>query len=243
MIHDHMPRFSRRPPCLTFSPLAWLKLQYFCHAGDSEIAGFAITAKDDPLYVAEFVTVRQNTSSVTVVMDDQAVADYLDRCVDAGLPPQRTLRIWIHTHPGSSAQPSHTDEGTFARVFGSCEWAVMFILSRSGDTYARLTFNIGPGAAVPLPVSVDWAAWPAVLSDPVSSMANRYAEWRQEFATNVQPMPELPFALSVLPFVPSLSAASPLEPSAGGWDWGDLDQELWEDFERHERTLNGDIRA
>jgi hypothetical protein len=31
----HQPR-----PCLTFAPLAWLKLQYFCHAGATEVGGF-----------------------------------------------------------------------------------------------------------------------------------------------------------------------------------------------------------
>ena len=138
------PRRDRGEPRLLFAPLAWLKLVYFCHAGDTEIAGFAITAKDDPLYVKEFVTVRQQTSATTVALDDQAVADFLDRAVDAGLKPQQVLRIWLHTHPDCSAEPSNTDEKTFARVFGSCDWAVMFILSRTAEIYARLSFHSAP---------------------------------------------------------------------------------------------------
>src|SRR5712692_8492561 len=82
-----------RIPCLTFAPLAWLKLQFFCHAGDTEIAGFGITAKDDPLHVEDFVTVKQRASMVTVAMDDEAVADFMDRCVDRGMQPQQFLRI------------------------------------------------------------------------------------------------------------------------------------------------------
>ena len=89
-------RRKHRQPRLTFAPLAWLKLQFLCHLGDTEIGGFGITAKDDLLYVEDFVTVRQRTSMVTVAMDDQAVADFTDRCVDAGLPPQRFLRVWCH---------------------------------------------------------------------------------------------------------------------------------------------------
>ena len=39
----------------------------------------------------------------------------------------------------------------------------MFIIGRTGRTYARLTFNAGPGGSILLPVSVDWAAWPDVM--------------------------------------------------------------------------------
>src|SRR5204863_3848506 len=55
-------------PRLVFAPLAWLKLQYFCHAGATEIAGFAITRANDPLHVEEFVTVRQRNSMTTVAL-------------------------------------------------------------------------------------------------------------------------------------------------------------------------------
>ena len=148
-------RPARRQPCLTFSPLAWLKLQYFCHAGDTEIGGFGVSADDDPLYVEDFVTVRQHVSAVTVRFEDAAVADFFDRCVDAGLAPGRFARIWCHTHPGDSVTPSDTDEETFARTFGSCDWSLMFILGRTGRTYARLAFAAGPGGAFEIPVAVD----------------------------------------------------------------------------------------
>lgn len=104
------PQPWRRQPQLVFSPLAWLKLQHFCHAGDTEIGGFGITSKNDPLYVIDFVTVRQATTALTVAFADDAVADYIDRCVDAGLAPQNFLRVWCHTHPCSSANPSGIDE-------------------------------------------------------------------------------------------------------------------------------------
>ena len=48
--------------------------------------------------------------------------------------------------PDDCPSPSSVDEETFARVFGGCDWAVMFILARGGATYARLRFNTGPGA-------------------------------------------------------------------------------------------------
>jgi len=49
---------------------------------------------------------------VTVEFDDAAVADFFDEQVDQGRRPEEFSRIWLHTHPGASAQPSHTDEET-----------------------------------------------------------------------------------------------------------------------------------
>ena len=76
----HAP-LDERYACLTFAPLAWLKLQFFCHAGNTEIGGFGISAEDDPLHVEEFVTVRQQVTPVTVRFADDAVSDFFDRCV------------------------------------------------------------------------------------------------------------------------------------------------------------------
>lgn len=39
------------PGVLTFAPLAWLKLQFFWHAGPTEIGGFGISSPKDFLYV------------------------------------------------------------------------------------------------------------------------------------------------------------------------------------------------
>ena len=145
------PLPSPDAPPLVFSPLAWLKLQFFCHAGDTEVGGFAISRGDDLLHIEDFVTVRQDVSPVTVRFHDDAVADFFDRCVDDGLETQQCGRIWCHTHPGNCVQPSQTDEETFARVFGSCDWALMFILARGGASYARLRFRAGPGASFCFP--------------------------------------------------------------------------------------------
>jgi len=116
----------------------------------------------------------------------------------------------------------------------------MFILSRSGQTHARLSFHVGPGGDLQIPVSVDGPAWPGVVNDPVFSMANRFTEWQKEFATNIVPEP---LHLFSPPSQPSLAAASPFEPFADSWDWRDIEQQLWEEFEQHERALNDDRRA
>jgi hypothetical protein len=200
---------------LTFSPLAWLKLQFFLHAGDTEVGGFGVSAPgpapgpkpapgapgapgtperpeapgagDNLLYVADFVTVSQRTTLASVAFDDQAVADYFERCFDQGIHPSRAARIWCHTHPGDSPQPSATDEECFARVFGACDWSVMFIISRTGQTYARLSFKAGPGASLLLPVAVDWACWPALASDAGRDLDAIFQGWVDEYVANIHP--------------------------------------------------------
>ena len=172
-------RRHSKNPVLRFSPAAWAKLQYFCHAGDTEIGGFGVAS--DPkqlLRVDDFITVGQSTSCVSVVFDDQSVADYFEQQVDLGYKPEQFARVWLHTHPGDCPYPSGTDEETFSRVFGNCDWAVMFILARGGQTYCRLRFNTGPGAQMEIPVEVDYSR-PFTGSDQKA--------WSAEFDLHIQP--------------------------------------------------------
>lgn len=125
--------------------------------GDTEIGGFGIAASGDLLLIEELVLVQQQCSWATVDLEDASVADFFDLQVDRGLRPEQFARVWVHTHPGNSAQPSVTDEATFSRVFGSTDWAVMFILARGGQTSARLRYHTGPGCEVQLPVEVDYS--------------------------------------------------------------------------------------
>jgi len=174
-------RYLDPPRRLTFSPLAWLKLQFMCHAGPTEVAAFGLATAHDQLYLEDILVVRQRCTPVTVAFDDEAVADLFDRMVDAGIPPERFARVWLHTHPGASVEPSGTDEQTFHRVFGGCDWAVMAILGRTGTTSARLTFNTGPGGSLNLPVQVDWSEWPEVL--PL--LAGLFADWERDYCEKV----------------------------------------------------------
>jgi len=121
------------------------------------VGGFGITGSDDLLFVKEFVTIRQQVSPIRVRFDDEAVGQFFDGQVDLGRQPEQFARIWCHTHPDMSPWPSFVDEDTFWRVFGSCQWAVMFILAGNGQTYARLGFNVGPGGQVLIPIAVDYS--------------------------------------------------------------------------------------
>ena len=117
---------------------------------------------------------------MTVAFDDHAVADFFEDQVDLGRKPEQFARIWLHTHPGNSPTPSMTDEATFARVFGACDWAVMAIIAKGGQTYARLRFNVGPGGQVMIPMAVDYEV-PFAGSD--------HDAWAEEYLNNIQPEP------------------------------------------------------
>jgi proteasome lid subunit RPN8/RPN11 len=170
-------------PVLRFSPTAWAKLLFFCHRGDTEVGGFGISDPEDLFYIRDFQTVHQVTSSVTVAFDDTAVADFYEAQVDLGRQPQEFSRLWLHTHPGQSPSPSSVDEETFQRVFGDCDWAVMAILAKGGKTYARLRFNIGPGASILIPVQVDYGQ---------AFDGSDWQAWQEEFDLHVHPALPLP---------------------------------------------------
>lgn len=240
------PRKSpcQRKPVLRFSPTAWAKLQWFCHHGETEIGGFGITPGSDLLLVEDFLTVRQEVSIASVSFDDAAVADFFDRQVDAGRKPHQFARIWLHTHPGSSANPSATDEETFSRVFGSCDWAVMFIFARGGKSYARLRFGVGPGGEVQIPVEVDYS---------VEFAGSRHEQWDLEYTANVQPqllLPDISWPGEPLHDAPSVKVSTQAADNNDHWfgsspegpyepDWAEhadiLDPWEWDQFALYDR--------
>jgi len=204
------PERTMEPPALRFSPTAWAKLLFLRDLGDSEVGGFGISAADDLLYIQDVQLVRQVCTAASVAFDDESVADFFDRQVDLGRKPECCGRVWVHTHPGSLAQPSPIDEETFARVFGRTDWAVMFILACQGQCYARLRFHVGPGGDLDLPVRVDYSR-PFAASDQTA--------WQAEYLANVQ-IPERPLLA---------------QPSGDPWDhdwFSDWDGLLPEEEER-----------
>ena len=164
-------------PVVRFSPTAWAKLLFFRDKEFTEIGGFAITSPDDLLYVQDFVTVKQSVTAASVSFDDESVAEFFETQVDQDRRPEEFARIWLHTHPGNSERPSGTDEDTFVRVFDRCDWAVMFILSRSGSPYARLRFNVGPGGETHIPVQVDYTT---------GFEGSNHQAWEEEYEANVR---------------------------------------------------------
>jgi proteasome lid subunit RPN8/RPN11 len=162
-------------PKLRFTPNAWAKLLYLRDYGDTEVGGFGI-CPSHPLLVEDIRLVKQTCTFTTVSFDDESVADFFEDQVADGLSPEQFARVWIHTHPGASAQPSHTDEETFERVFGKANWAVMAILACGGESFARLRLNGGLEQGMLLNSEVDFAE---------SFTGAQFAEWEDEYFDNV----------------------------------------------------------
>ncbi|MCO8125559.1 hypothetical protein NHH03_27720, partial [Stieleria sp. TO1_6] len=172
---NHRRRRRQTQP-LRFSPYAWAKLQFLRDAGGSEVGAFGISDASDLLLIEDVVMIDQVCTAVSVEFSDAAVADFFDDQVDQGRVPEQFARIWIHTHPGSSAHPSATDENTFARCFGASDWAVMFILAKQGATYSRLRINSGPGSSTRLHREIDYSV-PFDASDE--------SAWQDEYDRSV----------------------------------------------------------
>jgi hypothetical protein len=200
---------STATPRLRFSPTAWAKLLYLRDYGDTEVGGFGIAATDDLLFVEDLQLVKQVCSWAHVAFDDDSVADLFDSQVDAGHRPAQFARIWVHSHPGDCPNPSLTDEETFDRVFGRSDWAVMFILAREGRSYARLRFNVGPGAEFEIPVEVDYVRHFGGC-DPDA--------WEREYLVNVQPQSPTRRSISASELVlGSPFGEEPTDEWYGGW--------------------------
>ncbi len=161
--------------------------------GETEIGGFGISRREALLDVEDLVLIPQRTTAVSVEFDDLAVADFFEEQVALGRTPAEFARIWVHTHPGDCPRPSGTDEATFVRVFGNCDWAVMLILARGGAVYARLAWNVGPRGAIEIPVTINYAR-PFVGTD--------FPAWQAEYERCVHPYD---FGISDFDFWPATS--------------------------------------
>lgn len=162
---------------IRFTPYAWAKLIFLRDVGHTEVGGFGISREDDPLLIEDIALINQVCTTVSVEFDDESVADFFEHQVDEGRRPDQFARVWIHTHPGHSPTPSGTDEETFERCFGSVDWAVMFILSQTGQTYARLQFNVGPGTNRRLAVAIDYQR---------EFDGTAHPQWQSEYAEAVR---------------------------------------------------------
>lgn len=171
-----MKKSANQSPSLRFSPPAWAKLVFMRDRTDNEVGGFGITKPDDLLFVTDFVLVRQKVTMASVSFEDSSVADFFEQQVELKRKPEQFARIWLHTHPGDLPHPSMTDEKTFDRVFGSCDWAVMFILAQDGSSYARLHFKAGPGGDLKLPVYIDYGC---------EFDAADFKGWTEQYKANV----------------------------------------------------------
>lgn len=118
-------------------------------------------------------------------MLDDALADYYEEMAAEGLEIRQFGRVWIHTHPQISADPSLVDERTFSERFGDMDWAVMAIISKTGDHYARLKIN---DSDIPTEQTITWKVdWDALNAKLRAPFANTdFGAWADELDYKVE---------------------------------------------------------
>ena len=163
---------------LRLSPYVMAKLSFLLETSSVEVSGFGICSQEDPLCVEDFQLVSQDSTIVTTDMDSDGIDAYFDRMDALDKERMECGRVWIHTHPGDCPIPSCTDRNTFARVFGQCSWAVMFIISKSRKWHAEMAVGFPVMATIEIPVSIEWGC--------TFGGVNRQA-WLDEYRNNVRP--------------------------------------------------------
>jgi proteasome lid subunit RPN8/RPN11 len=182
-----IPRIAFHPPAghnLLFSRLVWEKFVWMRDYGNVEVGGFAVTSPDDPLYILDFELVKQTVTSGSIDFDDNSMIDRMTRRgIDNGEDPETYQRIWIHTHPGQSADPSTVDYETFNKCYKAEPWAVMLILAKGGEVTASLRYNGAKFGVVTTQLGVHVEPWPdtpVLLPIPA---------WIEEYNANVRRRP------------------------------------------------------
>ena len=163
-------------------PRAWAKMRWmFKKADNLEMSGFCISSPDDPFLVVDFYTIKQECTGVETLMDDDDFARYMIKMAKAGVDPCRCMRIWVHSHPFSSAvpSPSGTDEDTFKERTGAdSEWAIMIILGK-GSPFLRLKVK-SRLMEEEFFYDIDWEIdWTSIVDESI------VAEWGTEFKRNI----------------------------------------------------------
>lgn len=123
---------------LSFSPLAWAKLNVWRDKAPTLEVGCWGYTPDDLMQVTDLVLVKQKVSSVRVEFNMEHVAETMHTFADKyGVTPDQWLRVWVHTHPFDSCEPSSVDETTWDNLFDTKSSGVMVIVSETDRIYAR----------------------------------------------------------------------------------------------------------
>jgi len=117
---------------LTIPAHVKLKLSTWRDMGKTEVTGFFISEKNNPLEIIDARMITASVSPVTIDIDANDLIEFYKDMSEKGIFPDQ-LRIWWHTHPGGSS-PSGTDMKTFASLNEDRSLGVMYILGKNDET-------------------------------------------------------------------------------------------------------------
>ncbi len=147
-------------PKLRFSPIAWQKIIIGMEYSKNEIGFWGITDKNDGLWVCDVYVPEQEVSSATTDFKDGACLKYLTTYAKQGYAPYQLGRVWIHTHPGNSTEPSGKDRHTFKTLIGQSAIGCMVIFGQNHTAQAWLLLTnpeqLQGQFELKIPVEIDW---------------------------------------------------------------------------------------
>lgn len=160
-------------PELRIVPTAFWKIVTALRSVDTEISFFMESHGTDELLVVDIHPLEQKATAAYFEIDDKAMAKYIENVSSKEDNLVRFTSILGHTHPGSSAVPSHTDWENLKDMYriqstinpqrgltGDLlkRWTVMFIISRTLEVSVHLKMSIVPEDEVilSLPWRIEW---------------------------------------------------------------------------------------
>ena len=174
---------------ILFTPYAFSKVIYMRDKGETEVGGFCVSIQENPDVIVDFHLVEQVCNSAYCEFTDSGMIDFNDEMAEAGYHPQEYSRMWLHTHPGTSAHPSGLDEETFTNQFGGMDWSAMLIVARGGQTYGRIRYSVGNAVdyilggkerSSTVDLAIDWTA---------EFSSTEHAQWDDEYDSMVTEKP------------------------------------------------------
>jgi len=118
---------------LNIPPHVMTKLHTWRGWGPSEVTGFFVSSKENVLDIIDAELVRAACSSVSVDITSEELLEFYQRMAEKGIYPSQ-LRVWWHTHPKMTADPSHIDFDTFDELNQDRALGVMYILGEDHET-------------------------------------------------------------------------------------------------------------
>ena len=161
--------------CLFIPADVYDKILFMRDVAKAEVGFYGISEEDDLLHLEDIQLPKQKVSVVTVDFDDAGLLEYADRMEAKDIDVARSTKIWMHTHPGPSPDPSRTDEQTFARLVSQLDmgdWMIMYILGTTGKYYCRQDLKHENGI-FQREMDVEIGEW------------DIYDEWRKEYESLV----------------------------------------------------------
>lgn len=158
------------------------KLELYIEECPAEIGGLGLVEVRGPdeLVVTDVFALKQRVTSVSTVLDPEALADFVTRQAREGVDLGR-LRCWWHSHADMQAFFSGTDRATIDRFTG--EFLVSIVGNRQGHLLGRLDLFQPFRLTVGVPVVCREAA--DLRSEVLADIAEQVTIGRQPMGTSV----------------------------------------------------------